>query len=122
MRNDIDINFFKKSLEDELVVVERELNGIGHKNPDNKNDWEAESETDEVDSADSNEVADKFEDYEEHSAVIRELEIRRSDIKDALSKIEEGKYGMCEVSGDPIEEDRLIANPSARTCKQHMES
>jgi RNA polymerase-binding transcription factor DksA len=38
----------------------------------------------------------------------------------ALGKIEAGTYGVCEVSGMDIEEDRLEANPAARTCKAHM--
>ena len=31
-----------------------------------------------------------------------------------------GTYGTCEVSGEQIEEDRLEADPAARTCKAHM--
>ena len=53
--------------------------------------------------------------------MLKELEIRYNDIKDALDKIEKNKYGICEVSGEEIEEERLIANPAARTCKAHME-
>ena len=34
---------------------------------------------------------------------------------DALEKIEAGKYGICEVSGEEIEADRLEAYPSAKT-------
>ncbi len=74
-----------------------------------------------IDSADSNEVADNIEEFEENTAVLKELEIRYNDIKDALDKIEKNKYGICEVSGEEIEEERLIANPAARTCKAHME-
>jgi RNA polymerase-binding transcription factor DksA len=51
------------------------------------------------------------------------LEVRYNEIKSALKKIEEsapGAYGLCEVGGEQIEEDRLEANPAARTCKAHM--
>ena len=64
---------------------------------------------------------DKIEEYEENVAVVKELEMRYNDIKDALKKIMEGTYGFCEVSGEPIEVDRLEANQAARTCKAHME-
>ena len=37
-----------------------------------------------------------------------------------LKKIEEGSFGVCEINGDKIEEDRLLANPAARTCKKHL--
>jgi DnaK suppressor protein len=120
MREDIDINYFKEKLEEEFILVEKELNEIGRKNPDNKADWEAEPSTD-VDSADPNETADKIEEYEENTAVLKELEIRYNDVKDALAKIENGTYGQCEISAEPIEEERLIANPAARTCKKHMQ-
>lgn len=116
----MDTNYFKEKLEEELFLVEKELNDVGRKNPDNKNDWEAEPADMNIDSADENEVADNIEEFEENTAVLKELEIRYNDIKDALAKIEKGTYGICEVSSEPIEEDRLIANPAARTCKKHM--
>ncbi|MEK7116899.1 MAG: TraR/DksA C4-type zinc finger protein [Patescibacteria group bacterium] len=120
MRNDIDINYFKEKLEEELFLVEKELDSIGRKNPDNKADWEAEPADMNVESADENETADNIEEFEENTAVLKELEIRYNDVKDALNKIEKNTYGVCEVSSEPIEEDRLIANPAARTCKTHM--
>lgn len=116
----MDTEYFKEKLEEELFLVEKELNEIGRKNPDNKNDWEAEPADMNNDSADSNETADNIEEYEENTAVLKELETKYNDIKDALEKIEKGTYGICEISGEPIEEDRLIANPAARTCKAHM--
>lgn len=116
----MDTEYFKEKLEEELSLVEKELNEVGRKNPDNKLDWEAEPADFDVDKADENEVADNIEEFEENAAVLKELEIRYNDIKDALAKIKNGTYGLCEVSGEPIEEDRLIANPAARTCKKHM--
>ena len=35
-------------------------------------------------------------------------------------KMEKETFGICEVCGKEIEEDRLLANPSARTCKKHL--
>ncbi len=37
-------------------------------------------------------------------------------IDDALRKIEEGSYGICEVCGEPIGAGRLAAIPWARLC------
>jgi RNA polymerase-binding transcription factor DksA len=82
-------------------------------------DWTATSAT-EVDTADDTEVADKFEELGINSAVTSELEHQLKDVDDALAKIDDGKYGICEISGENIEEDRLEANPSSRTCKAHM--
>ena len=38
------------------------------------------------------------------------------EINDALSRIEEGTYGICEGRGEPIPKDRLKAIPWARYC------
>ncbi len=37
----------------------------------------------------------------------------------ALAKMEEGTYGLCEVNGHPISQDRLEAYPEAPTCIEH---
>ena len=114
---------FKQKLEKELGVVGEELSNIATKNPNVNNgttDWEAKSTDGSVDTADDTELGDKIEEFEENTAVTKDLEIRYNDIKAALAHIEAGTYGICEVCGEKIEEDRLEANPAARTCKAHM--
>ncbi len=113
---------FKNKLEEELRTVEKELKTVGVQNPHNAADWEAkEVEMDTMPSpADENEAADKMEEYDENRAINDTLEVRYNNIKRALDKIAAGTYGTCEISGEPIEEDRLEANPAARTCKAHM--
>ena len=39
----------------------------------------------------------------------------------ALSRIESGSYGECEVCAEPIEAQRLQALPYATLCMQHAE-
>ena len=117
----MNIDHYKNKLEEELRLVERELNEVGRKNPDNPKDWEAEPADFSTDKADDSEGADRIEEYEGNTAIVKELETRYNDIKDALKKIENGTYGLCEVCHNPIEEDRLTANQAARTCKNHME-
>jgi DnaK suppressor protein len=41
------------------------------------------------------------------------------DVDDALTKLDAGSYGRCEVCGEPIAPARLEAMPSARTCIEH---
>ena len=41
--------------------------------------------------------------------------------KSGLDKIKHGVYGKCQTCQEEIESERLEANPSARTCKKHME-
>ncbi len=119
----MDSNHFKEKLEEEFKLVESELNNIGTKNPAVSNgttDWEAKPADFNTDSADDTELGDKIEEFEENTAVLKNLEIKYNDIKAALSKIENNTFGKCEVCGNDIEEDRLQANPAARTCKAHM--
>ena len=71
--------------------------------------------------ADPNDLADNYEAYTENAGILSELEIRLSNVKNAQKRIGDGSYGICEVCGQPIERDRLEANPAAATCKKHME-
>jgi len=112
-------NHFKSKLEAELVLVEGELSKIARRNPENNNDWEP-IETDmSSDPSDANDVADEMESFGENAAVLARLEPKYNDIKLALEKIENGTYGTCEVSGEEIPQERLEANPAARTCIEH---
>ena len=54
------------------------------------------------------------------SIVLDELEARYRLVLHALKKFDAGTYGVCEESGEQIEEERLDANPAARTCKDHI--
>lgn len=109
----------KQKLEQMLRDVTSELNELGIHNPDNPSDWIATPE-EESGEADPNVVADRAEDWDERRATLAQLERQYNDIVRALRKIDAGTYGICEISGEPIEVDRLAANPAARTNKAHM--
>lgn len=116
----INTNYFKNILENELKTLETELATIGRKNPDNPQDWEATELPNGTDEADELEVADSMEEYENNRSILNQLENRLNEVKNALAKIKSGKYGVCEIGGEEIEQDRLEANPAATTCKKHM--
>lgn len=118
----IDTQKYKVILEAEKDALEIKLASLGRVNPDNKNDWEAMPTDFDIDPSDDTELSDKIEEMEEQNAVQNQLENRLTDIKRALEKIQNGTYGTCEVSGEPIEEARLDANPAARTSIAHKES
>ena len=117
----IDTGNMKGRLSEELKTLEEELEKIGRRNPSNPKDWEAEPPVADDVEADPNEAADRIEEYEERTGILKELEARYNNVKLALEKIEKGTYGICEVGGEPIEPERLEANPAARTCEKHME-
>lgn len=115
-----DTTIFKKRLEDERALVERELKSVGRQNPANPSDWEAKPGESDGDASDQNDLADKFESLDENEGIVAALEVRYNNVKRALGKIADGAYGICEIGGEEIEADRLDANPAARTCIKHM--
>lgn len=117
----IDTTAFKTKLEQMLADITDELKGLGVHNPDVPEDWIATPATDEGAEADPNLEADRVEDWNERRAILAQLETRYNNIRRALKKIDDGTYGTCEISGNPIEPARLEANPAARTCAAHME-
>ncbi len=117
----INYEHFKKKLEAEKKLLAEELEKVGRRNPDNLSDWEATPTDRDSSQADENTVADTIEEYEGNMAIVSTLETRYQDLRDALSKMEKGNYGLCEICGEEIDEKRLEANPSARTCRKHMQ-
>jgi DnaK suppressor protein len=116
----VNTEHFKKILLEEKQTTEESLGDIARFNTET-NVWEAVPDQDLVnENMDDNDSADRFEDFEERTSIVNTFQARLTDINDALKKIEEGKYGLCEISGEPIEEARLEANPAARTCKLHI--
>jgi DnaK suppressor protein len=116
----INTTLYKEKLEAEKKRLESELPSIAQRKEGTQS-WEAVGTiTDESIDADPNEVADKLEEFETNQAIVDSLKIELRDVNDALEKIEKGNYGLCEEGGEEIEQDRLDANPAARTCKAHM--
>jgi RNA polymerase-binding transcription factor DksA len=115
----METNKFKKLLEEEKAKLLKELATIGQKNPSNEADWEAKPTNMDSDSADENETADTIEEFEENSAILKQLEIQLLKVEGALGKIEAGTYGKCNICGQEIPEARLEANPASLTCIEH---
>lgn len=115
-----DFTSHKAKLETQLNTIVEELKGLGIYDEHSDN-WEAvpDQEVSGAD-ADENTNADASEAAEERQATMSDLEIEYHDIRRALKKIEAGTYGICEISGEPIEEKRLLIKPDARTCIAHM--
>jgi len=50
----------------------------------------------------------------------REIQALLKDVDDALLRLGEGSYGFCEECHDPIEKERLLADPLVRFCLDHL--
>lgn len=109
----------KERLIEEKARLEAELSTVGRRNPANPADWEAIPQ-DVGQEADPNDQADQMEEFGNNNAILKDLENRYNEVEAALSRMENGTYGICSVSGEAIEEDRLNADPAAATCKAHL--
>jgi sigma-B regulation protein RsbU (phosphoserine phosphatase) len=54
------------------------------------------------------------------SAPAEHFRVLLADVDAALERIDDGSFGLCDVCHDPIEEDRLAANPLTRFCVDHL--
>ncbi len=115
----MDTTQYREALEAEKLALEGQLNKVGAETEAGV--WVPTASELAVDQADQNEVADATEDSNEHVALVSDLSARYRNVMRALRKIEEGTFGLDELDGQPIEEDRLAANPAARTRKANME-
>jgi DnaK suppressor protein len=106
------------ALEAEREKLEGEMRRIGRPNSAAPGDWElapneAPPEPDILDQA------ELLTAREDDAAVLADLEARYASVNDALARIVNGTYGVCEVCEKPIENARLTADPAAMTCTAH---
>jgi DnaK suppressor protein len=55
----------------------------------------------------------------EQQALSAQLRDQLDEVEKALTRLDEGTYGTCEVCGQPIGDARLEVMPSTRFCIQH---
>lgn len=109
----------KEKLEKERDVLVEQMKDMGKLNPET-GEWDATPEEMNYPESDQNDMADRFEDFEERSSMIKELEPRLNNILRALKGVNRESFGKCEVCKKNIEMTRMEANPAARTCKKHI--
>ena len=117
----IDLDYFKTKLEQEKKSLEVDLSRIARVNPGDPADWEMKP-TGDTELAFHDEVPELLAEEGERAATEAELEQPLREINLALERLAVGAYGQCAVCDQPIELERLEANPAARTCKQHLNS
>lgn len=72
----------------------------------------------------SSDPLDQAQQEMQHLVKLRKMALNSdllSDVEKALYRIEVGEYGYCEVSGEPIDVRRLLANPTSRTSIEEQE-
>jgi DnaK suppressor protein len=113
------IDTLREALETEQITLQTDLKEHGIK--EENGTWNANSSGLEGEEADHTDAADQIEELITNVPIVQDLAARSHDIDDALTKIKEGKYGICEVGNEMIDYDRLVANPAARTCITHTQ-
>jgi DnaK suppressor protein len=102
----------KKILEEEKTKIEGELSRFA-KPTDIPGDYK----TNYGDiGTDTDENASEVEEYTDNLALENNLEKQLKDINDALLRMNNGTYGICENCRQEIDIERLKAYPAARNC------
>lgn len=102
------------AMQSELV---EDLDSLGRRT--NNGGWMVVPDEGDGNHADEVDNADIAEDFEEKIARLNVLETQHAQVQKALDAIENGSYGICEVSGEKISEQRLLVNPSSTTTVEH---
>lgn len=61
---------------------------------------------------------EEAQELQQRMSRVDDLEASLDEISLALTKLDKGTYGRCEITGDWISEARLKAYPAARTCME----
>ena len=65
-------------------------------------------------------VATEAHERELDQSFVRSMEAALLEVEAARRRIEEGSYGLCEVGGEQIPDERLEIIPTARYCVDHQ--
>lgn len=113
----------KEQLKDKLLkeksVLEESLNNVANKDKEVQGNWEAKYPI--TQERDLEDAQDEVEEYGTNLELEHTLEKRLLLVNEALDRIGKGEYGKCQKCGMDIAEERLEADPAARTCEHCTE-
>jgi DnaK suppressor protein len=114
--------FTKKELNEfkRLLLEERERLARGLRNMDIGSRKEAEMRETSADPEKSSEVGTEMNQLETQILLASNETEMLNNIDDALKRIEDGTYGICEGTGEPIPKKRLEVFPAARYSVQYQ--
>jgi len=119
------IDELKTALEKERDLLTKELETIATPDPNLPGDWDIkheEWEENEITSEEELESGVNINEIDEdmkNKALSDHLELRLKEINNALKRVEDGTYGICQVCQKEIPLERLKANPAASTDIEH---
>lgn len=105
----------KAQLESEKNLLEKELETIAQKDPHFPGDYDTRF-PDFGQEQSVEEAAPEIAAYEATLPVEHSLELKLKNINNALKRIENNNYGICQNCRQEIDTERLKAIPEAETC------
>ena len=117
----------KTALLKERDLLTKELETIATPDPNLEGDWDvkhSEWEEGEITSKEELEGGVSVNEVDEdmkNKALSDRLELRLKEVNDALARMENGTYGICETCKKEISLERLKANPAAKTDIEHVD-
>lgn len=126
MLNDQTFNELKVALIKERDLLVSELKTIAVPDPNLNNDWDVKHQEWEENEITSNEELDggvsvnESDEDMKNKALSDRLELRLKEVNDALKRMDDGSYGICETCRKEILVERLKANPAAKTDVEHV--
>ena len=113
----MDLDEARQRLADErerLTLVRNEMESAG------ENERESTSELSSMDQHQAD-VGTELFDRERDLGILEAVEGELAEVERALTRIDEGTYGVCEACGKQIGDDRLEAQPYARLCVEDQQ-
>jgi RNA polymerase-binding transcription factor DksA len=109
----------RRRLEEEKARLEALQHGFDDEHLSDETETEAVSELSSIDQHQADIGTETFEREKDYS-ILEQIEAELADVEHALKRLEDGTYGLCEVCGKPIPEERLEAMPAARFDLEHQ--
>lgn len=119
------LNELKTALEKERDLLTKELETIATPDPNLPGDWDikhSEWGEDQITSKEELEGGESVNESDEdmkNKALSDRLELRLKEVNDALKRMNNGNYGICETCQKEISLERLKANPAAKNDIEH---
>ncbi|MFH1990382.1 MAG: TraR/DksA C4-type zinc finger protein [Patescibacteria group bacterium] len=113
------------ALEKERDLLVKELETIATPDPNVKGDWDikhsewGENQITSQEELRSGESVNEIDEDMKNKALSDSLELRLRDVNDALERMKDGTYGICDFCKKEIPIERLEANPAAKTDIEH---
>jgi RNA polymerase-binding transcription factor DksA len=111
----LNIQKYKEELVKEQARLIEAMKTIGQLSDIVPGDWETHMD-DSQNETSFDDLPNKFEEESTNEGVLETLEERLREVTDALERIQNKTFGICMITGKPIEPEVLDANPAATTC------